>query len=167
MPNTDGYLVSDLLRENLRVIFCGTAPSRASVAAGAYYAKPGNRFWRSLHDVGLTPRRFVPAEYPSLLELGFGLTDLCKLHSGTDAQLPKGAFDLPAFEAKLLRYAPRVVAFTSKNAAQAFLGKPVAYGLQAHRGHGPDIFVLTSPSGLATRFFDIRVWQDLALRVRG
>jgi TDG/mug DNA glycosylase family protein len=53
-----------LLAPNLRLVFCGTAPSKASAAAKAYYAKPGNKFWPTLHQVGITPRRFTPNEYP-------------------------------------------------------------------------------------------------------
>jgi TDG/mug DNA glycosylase family protein len=159
------YLVPDLLRPGLKLVFCGTAPSRASAMARAYYAKPGNRFWPTLHAVGITPRQFAPNEYRLLLELDIGLTDLCKVHCGTDAQLPADAFDLDALTAKLARHRPRLLAFTSKNAAQAALGRPVEYGPQATRLAGVGLFVLPSPSGLATRFFDIAVWRALAANV--
>ncbi len=156
------YLVPDLLRPGLKLIFCGTAPSRASVAAAAYYAKPGNRFWPALHTVGITPHRFSPQDYPQLLNLGVGLTDLCKVHSGVDSDLPDDAFDLAAFELKMQAAQPKIIAFTSKNAAQAFLKTPVAYGEQSVTLGASRLFVLTSPSGLATRFFDIEIWRDLA-----
>lgn len=159
------YLVPDLLAPNLRLVFCGTAPSKASAAAKAYYAKPGNKFWPTLHLVGITPRRFAPSEYPQLLALGIGLTDLCKVHSGVDAELPDGAFDTAAFRRKMARHAPRVIAFTSKNAARNALGTEVGYGLQELLLGRSQLFVLPSPSGLATRFFDRRVWQALALHI--
>ena len=92
------YLVPDLLASNLKHVFCGTAPSTASAKVVAYYAKPGNRFWPSLHEVQITPHRFAPTDYPQLLALGVGLTDLCKVHAGTDAQLPADAFDASAFK---------------------------------------------------------------------
>ncbi len=157
------YLVPDLLATDLRLVFCGTAPSKASAAAIAYYAKPGNRFWPTLAAVGITPRLFAPHEFRELHALGIGLTDLCKIHSGTDAQLPDDAFDLPAFEEKLTRYRPAWVAFTSKNAAQSYFGHAVDYGVQEARLEYTRFFVLPSPSGLATRFFDINVWHTLAL----
>jgi TDG/mug DNA glycosylase family protein len=163
----DPYLVPDLLEGGLRLVFCGTAPSTASANARAYYAKPGNRFWPSLHAVGITPRRFAPADYPQLRALGIGLTDLCKVHSGTDAELPAGAFDLASFRDKMLRYRPALIAFTSKHAAQSYLQRPVAYGLQAETLGCSRLFVLTSPSGLATRYFDIAVWRQLASEVSG
>ena len=160
------YLVPDLLAPDLRLVFCGTAPSKASAAAKAYYAKPGNKFWPTLHAVGITPRRFAPQEYPALLALGIGLTDLCKVHSGVDAQLPEDAFDTAAFARKLKKYRPKVVAFTSKNAAQNYFGHAVDYGWRNGENAGEQakmrFFVLPSPSGLATRFFDIEVWRKLA-----
>ena len=160
--STAHYLVPDLLAPNLKLVFCGTAPSTASAKAKAYYAKPGNKFWSTLHAVGITPRHFAPSEYPALLMLGIGLTDLCKVHSGTDAALPKDAFDIAAFEIKLKKYRPMVVAFTSKNAAQNYFSRAVDYGWQAGEPASTRFFVLTSPSGLATRFFNIDIWKELA-----
>jgi double-stranded uracil-DNA glycosylase len=160
------YLVPDLLAPQLKLVFCGTAPSRASVAAAAYYAKPGNRFWPTLHAVGITPHRYSPREYPQLLTLGIGLTDLCKIHSGVDSELPDNAFDVDAFEKKMQHHQPRIVAFTSKNAAQSYLKISVAYGMQSTKLGDSKLFVLPSPSGLATRFFDIDVWRALADEIK-
>ena len=162
LANEAEYLVPDLLASQLKLVFCGTAPSRASVAAAAYYAKPGNRFWPTLHAVGITPHRYSPQDYPQLLTLGVGLTDLCKIHSGVDADLPDDAFEVDAFEKKMQHYQPRMIAFTSKNAAQSYLQMPVAYGEQSSKLGDSRLFVLTSPSGLATRFFDIEIWHTLA-----
>ncbi|HEX4943279.1 MAG TPA: mismatch-specific DNA-glycosylase [Usitatibacteraceae bacterium] len=157
-----GPLVPDVLAPGLRLVFCGTAPSKASAAARAYYAKPGNRFWKALHEAGFTPRRFLPAEYAKLLELGIGLTDLCKGHSGNDDELPRGSLDAPGLLRKIERFRPGVVAFTSKNAAKAFLGRDVDYGWQPERVGETRLFVLPSPSGQATRFWDPRPWRELA-----
>jgi TDG/mug DNA glycosylase family protein len=163
MTRSDQYLVPDLLDSNLRLVLCGTAPSRASAMRRAYYAKPGNRFWPTLHEVGLTPTLLAPEEYPQLLQWQIGLTDLCKVHSGVDADLPSDAFDIPAFRRKLAKFRPRCVAFTSKNAAAAFLGFRPDYGWQdASLVSDTRFFVLCSPSGLATRFFDIGIWRQLA-----
>lgn len=163
------YLVPDLLAAELKLVFCGTAPSKASAAAKAYYAKPGNKFWPTLHAVGITPTRFAPQQYPALLALGVGLTDLCKVHAGIDAELPEGAFDVAAFERKLMKYRPKIVAFTSKNAAKNYFGHAVEYGWQPRQQGGASpgaasasFFVLPSPSGLATRFFNINIWRELA-----
>ena len=65
----------------MRVVFCGTAPGAASARAGAYYAGPGNRFWATLPEVGLTPILLAPAEFPRLADFGIGLTDVSKTAS--------------------------------------------------------------------------------------
>jgi TDG/mug DNA glycosylase family protein len=160
------YLVPDLLAPGLRLVFCGTAPSKKSAEARAYYAKSGNRFWPTLHQVGITSRRFQPQEYRELLALKIGLTDLCKDHCGVDAELPDGAFDVVRFRQKMLHYQPAMIAFTSKNAGATFLGHAVAYGVQPEMLGNSRLFVLPSPSGLATRFFDLQVWETLAGEVQ-
>ncbi len=154
-----------MLRSGLQLVFCGTAPSRASAAAAAYYAHPGNTFWRALFEVGITPRQLAPAEYPQLLALDIGLTDLAKQHSGVDADLPKQAFDVAALHEKIKHYQPGLLAFTSKNAAEAVLGSPIDFGLQAQTIASTRIFVLTSPSGQARRSWDIAIWRALAAQL--
>ncbi len=151
-----------MLAPALKLVFCGTAASTTSAKERAYYAKPGNRFWPTLYRAGITPREFRPQEFGALLDLGIGLTDLCKTHCGTDAELPPDAFDVGAFEKKIRRFAPRMVAFTSKNAGRAVLGYQPDYGLQAETIGATQLFVLPSPSGLATKFFDVSHWQALA-----
>ena len=87
----------DQLRNNLRLVFVGTAAGRRSADTGHYYAHPGNRFWRTIHEVGITPRRYEPHEFAALLELGIGFTDLCKSGSGMDHQALASPIDIPAF----------------------------------------------------------------------
>jgi hypothetical protein len=77
------------------VLFCGTAPGRASARAGHYYANPGNRFWALLAETGLTPRRLRADEDHLLPAWGLGLTDLAKTAFGQDAEIPQGAWDAP------------------------------------------------------------------------
>src|SRR5438045_2378808 len=100
------YIVPDLLKPGLKLVFCGTAPSAISARERAYYANPGNQFWKTLHRVGITPRLFSPHEYPELLKLGIGLTDLCKTCSGNDDQLPSEAIEPEAIREKIRRYQP-------------------------------------------------------------
>ncbi|OYV45492.1 MAG: hypothetical protein B7X10_05700 [Burkholderiales bacterium 21-58-4] len=54
-PRARRHVLPDVLRPDLELVFCGTAAGRASAAAGAYYAHPGNFFWRTVHAVGLIP----------------------------------------------------------------------------------------------------------------
>lgn len=158
-------ILPDLLQPGLALVFCGTAASQRSAREGAYYAHHGNLFWRALHESGLTPRRFAPDEFPHLLELGIGLTDLAKRHCGNDADLPRGAFDVPALRARIDAFRPHLLAFTSKAAARAALGRAiVAYGPQPERLGQARVYALPSPSGQARGHWDIEPWQQLALQ---
>lgn len=162
----DRPILPDVLRPGLRLVFCGTAAGKRSAAEGAYYAHPGNLFWRALFQSGLTPRLLAPGEFPLLPEFGIGLTDLAKRHVGNDDELPRDAFDVPALLAKIESYAPRVLAFTSKNAARTVLGPKVAYGMQEQAFGSTRLFVLPSPSGQARGHWDLTTWQALASYAR-
>ena len=165
----DSHLVPDLLGPGLKLVFCGTALGRASAEARAYYANPTNLFWRTLHEVGLTPERVRPGEYGRLLGYGIGLTDLAKRHFGNDVDLPGDAFDGAALREKMLVHRPGVLAFTSKTGAGAFLGRAtgrIMLGEQVERVGETRLFVLPSPSGAARRYWDVGVWRDLAGVVR-
>jgi TDG/mug DNA glycosylase family protein len=156
----------DLLAPNLRVVFVGTAAGKRSAELGHYYAGRGNRFWRILHEVGLTPRCFEPREFRDLLALGIGLTDMSKLGSGMDHQVAKHEFDPEQFAANVRRYGPRAIAFTSKKAAGIWLGRAtgtIAYGRQPPTVPAfPEVFVLPSPSGAARSHWSTAPWQELA-----
>lgn len=162
MPRrAEGHILPDLLQPGLALVFCGTAAGRRSAAEHAYYAHPGNLFWRALFEAGLTPRLLAPAEFPRLPDYGMGLTDLAKGHSGNDNQLPRDAFDAPALRAKIERHAPGLLAFTSKNAARAALGHSADYGLQNELIGSTRLFVLPSPSGQARGHWRIDPWLAL------
>ena len=156
-------IVEDVLAPGLEVVFCGTAPSAASAARRAYYAHPGNRFWRILHEAGFTPRRLDPEEFRKLPDFGIGLTDVVKHASGQDADLSPADFDPATLHAKIERAAPKRIAFTSKRAALEGAGlRAAAYGPQGEHFAGAEIWVLPSTSGLAVKFWDERPWHALA-----
>ena len=159
-------ILPDVLQPGLALVFCGTAAGRRSAEQGAYYAHPGNLFWRTLHAVALTPWLFAPAEFPLLPALGIGLTDLAKHHVGNDDELPRDAFDVAALRERIERHAPRLLAFTSKAAARAALWRIAGYGLQEERIGDTRLFVLPSPSGQARGHWDLGHWQALASLVR-
>ena len=157
------HLIPDLLAPGLDLVFCGTAPSPASFKARAYYANPGNAFWPTLHAVGLTPERLAPQRFPELLGFGIGLTDLNKTEVGSDHELTAEAMDAVSLHAKLRRFRPAAIAFTSKNAASLGLGlKTPAYGRQPDLLEGAVVFVLASPSGRARSFWTIAPWREAA-----
>ena len=117
MPGADK--LPDLLRPGLDLVICGAAAGRRSAEVGAYYAGPGNRFWRTLHETGLTPRLLAPEAFRSLPDFGIGLTDLAKTASGSDAEIPRSAWDAGGLRRKIEAAGPRTLAFNGKNAAQS------------------------------------------------
>jgi TDG/mug DNA glycosylase family protein len=143
----------------------GLRRHRCRTAVGHYYAHPGNRFWRTIFEVGITPRRYQPHEFPALLKLGIGFTDVCKLGAGMDYQALAFPVDIPAFREKMQRYRPMTVAFTSKKAASLFYGRPtkaIMLGRQPPLEDFPIVFVLASPSGAASGHWSVQPWQELA-----
>jgi double-stranded uracil-DNA glycosylase len=155
-------ILPDVLAPGLRVVFCGTAPGTASARAGAYYAGPGNRFWTTLREVGLTPTLLRPAEFARLPEFGIGLTDISKTASGSDREVGARGVDPERLVAAIDAVRPVHLAFNGKRSALAALGRPAAYGRQPERIAGARVWVLPSTSGAARRFWDLEPWRDLA-----
>ena len=142
-------ILPDLLQPNLKLVFCGTAPSHKSAAMQAYYAHPGNLFWKTLAEIALVPA-LQPSDYPQLLNYGIGLTDLNKQQSGVDSELDPDAFDVQALREKILHYQPQLLAFTSKHGASVFFAnKNLNYGLQSEHLERTQFWILPSTSGNA------------------
>jgi TDG/mug DNA glycosylase family protein len=157
-----GGVLPDVLRPGLRVVFCGTAAGTASARAGAYYAGPGNAFWETLHATGLTPVRLRPSEFGRLPDFGIGLTDLCKVAHGSDAEVGTAHFDVDGLLAAVAAVEPERLAFNGKNAARGALERPVQYGIQPETIGRAEVWVLPSTSGAARRFWDPSHWHLLA-----
>jgi double-stranded uracil-DNA glycosylase len=160
MPRHD--VLPDLLSPGLRVVFCGTAAGTASARAKAYYAGPGNGFWKVLHETGLTPTQLAPAEFERLTEFGIGLTDICKVLHGSDQEVGTVEFDVDGLEARVTEAEPAHLAFNGKNSARGALERDVEHGLQPERIGGAAVWVLPSTSGAARRFWDIEPWHEFA-----
>ncbi len=155
-------VLDDILAPGLRAVICGSAVSAASARAGAYYANPQNRFWRTLHEVGLTPRELAPAEYRRLRDHGIGLTDLAKAYAGGDAGIRTEDDDVDALVAKITVAAPAWLAFNGKRAAQVVLARAVDYGPQREAIGPSRLFVLPSTAGAASGHWDAAPWHELA-----
>jgi TDG/mug DNA glycosylase family protein len=167
--NGASHVLPERLKPGLKLVFCGTAAGRQSALKKAYYAHAQNKFWCTLHATGLTPRLFLPEEYPELWTLGIGLTDIAKFVYGMDHQLPKHSLGKEAAEAlraRILKIAPRHLAFTSLNAGRTVMGKTAVAGRQPERIGDTSVWILPSPSPLAGNHWDIRPWRALARAVR-
>lgn len=167
MANT--HILPDRLKPGLKLVFCGTAAGRQSALRQAYYAHGQNKFWTTLHGIGLTPHLFAPQDYEKLWELGIGLTDIAKHVYGMDHQLPKdalGAAAVAALKARILNAKPRILAFTSLNGGRKVMGARAVAGEQIERLGDTRVFILPSPSPLAANHWDIEPWRDLAKAVK-
>jgi len=167
--NEKKHVLPERLKPGLKLVFCGTAAGRQSALKQAYYAHAQNKFWRTLHAVGLTPRLFLPEDYPELWSLGIGLTDIAKFAYGMDHQLPKHSLGQEAAEAlraRIAKIAPRHLAFTSLNAGRTVMGKAAVAGRQENKIGETNVWILPSPSPLANNHWDIAPWRALARAVK-
>jgi TDG/mug DNA glycosylase family protein len=159
------HVLPDRLKPGLKLVFCGTAAGRVSALRRAYYAHGQNKFWTTLHAVGLTPRLFAPEEYEKLWALGIGLTDIAKFTYGMDHQLPKDALGVDAvaaLKARIRKAKPAILAFTSLNGGRKVMGAKAVAGEQPDTIGATRVFILPSPSPLAANHWDIKPWRDLA-----
>jgi TDG/mug DNA glycosylase family protein len=158
-------ILPDVIAPGLRVVFCGTAVGAKSARVSAYYAGPGNSFWATLYEVGLTPHQLEPSEYAELPRYGIGLTDMCKVRSGSDRAVATGGFNVQRLLVTLDQHRPGWIAFNGKRAAEAALGRSVEYGPQTERLADSRAFILPSTSGAARGYWDVRHWQELAAAI--
>jgi TDG/mug DNA glycosylase family protein len=145
----------DVVASGLRVLFCGINPGLYSAATGHHFARPGNRFWRTLHEAGFTERRLAPAEQRLLLARGIGLTNLVARATASAAELsPRElAAGRRLLEAKVRRLRPRAVAVLGLGAYRHAFARPRAgVGLQPERVAEAALWVLPNPSGLNAHY---------------
>jgi double-stranded uracil-DNA glycosylase len=150
-----GCHVPDLIGPDLRVLFCGINPSLYSAVVGYHFARPGNRFWRTMHAAGFTQRLLLPSEQAELLTQGIGLTNVVPEASASADEL--SAEDYHRGRAlllrKLKRYRPRVIAFLGLGAYRLVTSRPRACaGPQSESFGGATTWALPNPSGLNAHY---------------
>jgi mismatch-specific thymine-DNA glycosylase len=87
LQRAHGKTVPDLIRPDLKVLFCGINPGLYSGATGLHFARPGNRFWPALFAAGFTDRLLHPSEREELLSSGYGITAIVRRATATAAEL--------------------------------------------------------------------------------
>jgi TDG/mug DNA glycosylase family protein len=150
-----GARIPDVLAPGLSVVFCGINPSLYSAAVGHHFARPGNRFWATLHGAGFTDRIVAPFEDRSLLTLGYGVTNLVDRATARADEIPDDELQAAArtLRAKLKRYAPRHLAVLGIGAFRAAFGRSrAAWGPQPEPLGATRVWVLPNPSGLNASF---------------
>jgi double-stranded uracil-DNA glycosylase len=150
-----GGSVPDLVGPNLRVLFCGINPSLYSVAVGHHFARPGNRFWATLHRAGFTERTLRPAEERELLARGIGITNVVNRATASAAALRRDDYlaGAKALARKVRRLRPAVLAFVGIEAYRIAARQPhAAVGEQSTPFAGARVWVLPNPSGLNAHY---------------
>ncbi len=137
------------------MLFCGINPGLYSAYTGHHFARPGNRFWPTLHAAGITPRLFRPEEECELLGLGFGITNLVARATATAAELnPIELAEGGRVLAEKVRvFSPAVVAVLGVTAyRQAFHAPQAELGEQPARLESARLWILPNPSGLNAHY---------------
>ncbi|MBB5179860.1 TDG/mug DNA glycosylase family protein [Planomicrobium koreense] len=144
--------IPDHLEVGLKILFVGFNPSIRSSETGYHYANPTNRFWKILHEAGLTPRKFAPHENQELLELGFGLTNIVERPTREAADISKEEYAEGAvlLREKIEAYQPNAVCFVGKGVYKEYSRKrKIGWGVQEDPVvTGTIEFVAPSSSGL-------------------
>jgi TDG/mug DNA glycosylase family protein len=150
-----GRAIPDTVAPDLRLLFVGINPGLYSGATGYHFARPGNRFWPTLHQAGFTPRLLAPDETDELLALGIGITNIVNRTTATAAELTRDELRAGAKRLRhtVARYRPRTVAVLGVTAYRAAFDRPDAViGRQPEALDGADLWVLPNPSGLNAHY---------------
>ncbi len=147
--------VRDVIAPGLHVLFVGINPGLYTAAVGHHFARPGNRFWKTLHASGFTEELLSPFDESELLKDKIGITNLVARTTPTADELSREELraGARALERKIRRYKPRTVAFLGLGAYRTGFEKPRAVvGIQTERVGGATTWVLPNPSGLNANY---------------
>jgi TDG/mug DNA glycosylase family protein len=147
--------IPDLVAPGLRVLFCGINPGLYSGATGRHFARPGNRFWPTLHRAGFTDRLLTPWDGDAMLQAGLGITNLVNRTTATAAELDDGEVRTGGqrLVATVERYRPRFVAVLGVTSYRIAFGRPgTAVGPQDEPIGPARAWVLPNPSGLNAHY---------------
>ena len=167
-----GKTVPDIIAPDLHILFCGINPSLYSAAVGHHFARPGNRFWRSLYAAGFTERLLAPFEDRDLLQFGYGLTNIVDRSSARADELDAEELVIgqQQLAAKVQHYRPQCLAVLGIGAYRTAFNRPKAVmGKQNEPLDGAIVWVLPNPSGLNAHYQleDLkRVYRELLVAVK-
>ncbi|WP_426936431.1 mismatch-specific DNA-glycosylase [Brevibacterium sp. LE-L] len=177
----DPNAIDDILpcgSSGLKMLIVGINPGLWTAAVNAPFARPGNRFWPSLHQAGLTDHQvdascgLEPADEQQLLSRGIGLTNLVgratvRADELSRQELHEGAAHLIE---RLADIRPRAVAIAGITAFRTGYRLPKAQlGRQNTSlidGWPADValYVVPQPSGLNAHYQipDLaRIWREV------
>ena len=155
--------IPDHLTYNLDIIFVGFNPSLRSGEAGHHYANPRNRFWNLLYRAGLTPRLYRAEEDHSLLQLGYGMTNIVARPTKDASEITKQEYaeGRILLHEKISKFRPKIVCYVGKKVYEEFSRKKhIHWGIQSESVvPGVIDFVAPSSSGL------VRIPQDEIIEI--
>jgi TDG/mug DNA glycosylase family protein len=170
-PAFESLRLKDCVRTPLRLLFVGINPGVRSAVTGHHFAGYSNRFWRLLHESGLTPELLHAEHDRRLPEWGYGVTNLIPRPTpGIDTLRPEEYLEgARVLRRKVRRWQPEIVAFVGVTLYRSVFGvrTPIVLGLQAELLEGARVFVLPNPSGrnanysaaeMLEAFKDLRRW---------
>ncbi|WP_260405922.1 mismatch-specific DNA-glycosylase [Microbacterium sp. G2-8] len=148
--------------EPLALLIVGINPGLWTAAVNAPFARPGNRFWPSLHEAGLTDHRIdasrglAPEDVDQLLSRGIGITNLVGRATVRADELTRDELHEAGrrLVVRIEELRPHVVAIAGITAFRAAFAQPKAQlGTQdptAIPGWPSDValWVVPQPSGL-------------------
>lgn len=149
-----GQTMPDIIAPNLKVLFCGINPSLYSVVIGHHFGRPGNRFWKALHKAGITPRLYDPSEDASLIDLGYGITNMAPRATARADELSKAEIQAgrELLAAKIKKYRPKCLAFLGITAYRIAFAQPKAKIGPQPDWEGTQVWALPNPSGLNAHY---------------
>lgn len=161
------HTIPDHLKENLDILFVGFNPSIRSEETGYHYANPNNRFWKILFESGLTNRKYHPSEDSSLLDLGYGFTNIVSRPTKGANEITKEEYIEGRKELieKIIEFKPKVVCFVGKGVYQEYRQqRHIPWGIQEDPLMKETIeFVAPSSSGLVRMKIEeiITIYREL------
>jgi double-stranded uracil-DNA glycosylase len=139
----------------LKVLFVGINPSLRSAGVGHHFARPGNRFWPTLHAAGFTSRQLTPYEDALLPSFGIGVTNIVPRATRAASELSTEELRAGAvvLEGTVHEWSPRLVAMVGVVAYRVAFGRAHAnMGLQEEEIGGRPVWVLPNTSGLNAHY---------------
>lgn len=152
MEVNDMNPIKDYIRKDLHILFVGFNPSIRSSQTGHHYANPNNRFWKILYLAGLTKEQLTPFDDQSLLQIGYGFTNIVARPTKAASEITKEEYEEGRIQLqrKIKYFRPKIVCFVGKGVYLQYAKKKQSpWGFQDNPIiPGVQDFVAPSSSGL-------------------
>lgn len=149
--------VPDLVGPDCKLLISGINPGLWTVATGAHFARPGNRFYPALYAAGIVDHVIDASQgmrdddVDALFAAGIGITNVARRATAKASELTRDELRDGGRElvATAERVRPRVLAILGVTAYRdAFGRRQATVGEQEETIGGARLWVLPNPSGL-------------------